>query len=311
MLQSRPASASGILQTTAQGQQYTQGSGNANRNSYLGGGNGGSNTYRGHTSIAPIAPYAFTSTPALTNPRQQYRTTSNPTAPTAPMGRQSRYPAPASVSTTTSSSSSNMSGSAASDGTSISGGGAVTAQAWETTLTRPQATVVTTSTASPTKAAPDRYRRPAHRRADTMPVLPSMPTLAGSAVGTTNVGSFQQQSQAPQIQGHNVNFGNTLLSGSRGAIDDMHLRKHAKDDRSRRRSIHTIEGFNNEKQRLESFGQQGQLRSDLYPKPGYPVIRPSSSPGRTAEYETIRHSELRATVSLSKFGCPLLAFVSD
>jgi hypothetical protein len=324
MLQSRPASASGILQTTAQNQvhQFGQGSTNGNRNSYhnLGGGSAGSNTYRGHTSMAPIAPYAFTSTPALTNPRQQYRTASAPTVPTVSTGRPSRYPAPASVSTTTSSSSSNLSGSSASDLTSSSGG-AVAAQAWETTLTPPQPTIITstpsftpatTGPSTPTKAAPDRYRRPAHRRADTVPALPSQPALAASIIGNPNVGSLQQ-SQAPQILAQNFNSGNTLLNGSRGAIDDMYLRRHAKEDQSRRRSIHTIEGFNIEKQKLENFGQ-GQLLNDPYQKPTYPVIRPSSSPGRNAEYETIpsnRHSEPRAPVSLSKYGWPLLAYMRD
>ncbi|KFY41991.1 hypothetical protein V494_02683 [Pseudogymnoascus sp. VKM F-4513 (FW-928)] len=286
MLQSRPASASGILQNTAQTQvhQYGQGSGSIHRNSYhgLGGGSAGSNTYRGHTSMAPIAPYAFTSTPALTNPRQQYRTASAPTVPTVSSGhlgaRPSRYPAPASVSTTTSSSSSNLSGSSASDGTSNSGGAA---QAWETTLTRPLPTVITSSNpgstgpSTPTKAAPDRYRRPAHRRADTVPNLPSQPA----------------QQLAP-----NFSSGNTLLNGSRGAIDDMYLRKHAKEGSSRRRSIHTVEGFNNEAQKLENFGQQGQFHNDLYQKPSYPTSRPSSSPGRTEQYEAIpttRHSEPR------------------
>ncbi|KFX97079.1 hypothetical protein O988_05045 [Pseudogymnoascus sp. VKM F-3808] len=305
MLQSRPASASGILQSTAQSQvhQYGQGSANLNRNSYhnLGGGSAGSNTYRGHTSMAPIAPYAFTSTPALTNPRQQYRTASAPTVPTVSMGRTSRYPAPASVSTTTSSSSSNLSGSSASDGTSSSGG-AVAAQAWETTLSRPLPTVITstpsfspasTGSSTPTKAAPDRYRRPAHRRADTVPTLPSQPLLANS-----NAASVHQQGQAAQILAPNFSSGNTLLNGSRGAIDDMYLRRHAKEDKSRRRSIHTVEGFNNETQKLENFGQQGQFRNDQYQKPSYPTNRPSSSPGRTEQYEsnpTSRHSEPRAT----------------
>ncbi|OBT52552.1 hypothetical protein VE04_08680 [Pseudogymnoascus sp. 24MN13] len=283
MLQSRPASASGILQSTAQSQvhQYGQSSTNVHRNSYhnLGSGSAGSNTYRGHTSsMAPIAPYAFTSTPALTNPRQQYRTASAPTVPTVSTGhlsaRHSRYPAPASVSTTTSSSSSNLSGSSASDGTSNSGG-AVTTQAWETTLTRPLPTVITSTPSS-----------------SVVPTLPSPPPLANS-----NAAPVHQQGQAPQILAPNFSSGNTLLNGSRGAIDDMYLRRHAKEDRSRRRSIHTVEGFNNEAQKLENFSQQGQLRNDPYQKPSYPTIRPSSSPGRTERYEAIpatRHSEPRA-----------------
>jgi hypothetical protein len=199
----------------------------------------------------------------------------------------------------------------------------VAAQAWETTLTHPQPTLITsapsfspanTGPSTPTKAAPDRYRRPAHRRADTVPILPSQPAISASIVGNSNAGSNHQQSQTPNILGQNFNSGNTLLNGSRGAIDDMYLRRHSKEDRSRRRSIHTIEGFNNEKQKLENFGQQGQILNGSYQKPSYPVIRPSSSPGRSEEYETIpsnRHSEPRAPVSLSKYGQPLLACMSD
>lgn len=189
------------------------------------------------------------------------------------------------------------------------------AQAWETTLSRPLPTVITSTPSSslgssgpstPTKAAPDRYRRPAHRRADTVPTLPSQPPLGASL-------PVHQQGQAPQILAPNFSSGNTLINGSRGAIDDMYLRRHAKEDRSRRRSIHTVEGFNNEAQKLENFGQ-GQLRNDPYQKPSYPTIRPSSSPGRTEQYEAIpttRHSEPRAPVSLPIYGRPLLAYMSD
>ena len=199
----------------------------------------------------------------------------------------------------------------------------VAAQAWETTLTRPLPTVITstpsfsptsTGPSTPTKAAPDRYRRPAHRRADTVPTLPSQPPLSASLVFNSNAAPVHQQGQAPQILAPNFSSGNTLLNGSRGAIDDMYLRRHAKEDRSRRRSIHTVEGFNNESQKLENFGQQGQLRNEPYQKPSYPAVRPSSSPGRTEQYESIpttRHSEPRAPVSLPIYSRPLRAYMSD
>ncbi len=85
----------------------------------------GTSSYRGHPSLAPVAPYAFTSTPGLTSGgnslrqsptaphlRQENRTSSAPVIPNnASVGSgaapiRQRYPAAASVSTSSSSSSS-------------------------------------------------------------------------------------------------------------------------------------------------------------------------------------------------------------
>ena len=76
MLQTRPTSASGNFQNGPQGQQHQR---NAQMpvNLYNSGVTTGS--YRGHTSISPVVPYAFSSTPSLvnsTNPLSQ-----NPTKP--------------------------------------------------------------------------------------------------------------------------------------------------------------------------------------------------------------------------------------
>ena len=78
MLQTRPTSASGPFQNGAQAQQQYRNP-QMNRNLYnVHAGGIGTTSYRGQTSIAPVAPYAFTTPPALTgpgNPLRQHPTT--------------------------------------------------------------------------------------------------------------------------------------------------------------------------------------------------------------------------------------------
>ena len=72
MLQTRPSSSSGPFQAGGQNQQRAS---QMARNMYN---TGNTTSYRGQTSMAPVAPYAFTTTPSLasgTNPQRQ-----NPTA---------------------------------------------------------------------------------------------------------------------------------------------------------------------------------------------------------------------------------------
>ena len=79
MLQTRPASASGPFQNGAQSQQQFRGS-PINRNMYnVHSGGMGTTSHRGQTSIAPVAPYAFTSPPPLTSPGNPLR--QHPTTP--------------------------------------------------------------------------------------------------------------------------------------------------------------------------------------------------------------------------------------
>lgn len=79
MLQTCPSTASGPFQTGGQTQQQIRAS-QMPRNIYnLSTGNMAPTSYRGHTSMAPIAPYAFTSTPVLTNNANPLR--QNPTTP--------------------------------------------------------------------------------------------------------------------------------------------------------------------------------------------------------------------------------------
>ena len=92
MLQTRPGSASGHFSSNNQGQQRGP---QVPRNMYNGGNNVGQ--YRGQTAMAPVAPYAFTATPSLSNanPLRQHPTTPHlrqenraSSAPSAPQAQQ-------------------------------------------------------------------------------------------------------------------------------------------------------------------------------------------------------------------------------
>lgn len=277
MLQARPSSASGMLQTSSQATSHHQYPVNpSQRNSFHGMNNGlGISSYRGHASVAPIAPYAFTSTPNLAMPgqriqngphlRSDQRTSSAPIIPTfesGNIGSRSRYPAAASVSTTSSSSSSDLSSlsqkSGSKDDSSIS----------STTRTpsgnpRPHSTVITAAsqtlappTAQSIKPSPERYRRPNNRRSESvnslqMPTQVSvagstMPnvmqfygnsTLQGTATSDANQGFSIQTSQSSK---HAPSFSLSLDT----TVDDLQLNRHTTYDqakRYRRRSIHTID----------------------------------------------------------------------
>ena len=272
MLQTRPSSASGILQTSSQNTPHHQYPVNpSHRNSYHGISNGaGMSNYRG----APIAPYAFTSTPNLAMPgqrvqngphvRQDQRTSSAPIIPTFESGQaanRSRYPAAASVSTTSSSSSefsslSQKSGSkndSATPGTTHNIGN----------NPRPFSTIITTAaqtltppTAQAVKASPDRYRRPNNRRADSSNGQQTTSQLSSTGSAMPNVmqfyGSSTQQGmpivdttqrfniQIPQLSKQAPNV--TATTGV--AADDMQFNRHnsqGQAKRYRRRSIHTID----------------------------------------------------------------------
>ncbi|KAI9746698.1 MAG: bud neck involved protein [Claussenomyces sp. TS43310] len=277
MLQARPSSASGMLQNSqGQGHHYNSNTSHMHRNSYHGiSTNSGPTTYRGQTSMTPVAPYAFTSTPSLAlngnrtggpSLRPDQRTTSAPVTPTINSGdpNRSRYPAAASVSTISSSSSSELSAGARSTGTrddsSVSSGPSAP---WTTTqVSRPKSTITTSNAqllpptipSSATKSSPDRYRRPGNRKADGAGIVstassptesgPSSPSIAGaamthsSAITVPTIPTAQNSSfQLPQFYA----LGPVL----RGSADDMNTsRQHSGREeagRYRRRSIHTIE----------------------------------------------------------------------
>lgn len=234
MLQTRPASASGIIHSsqTATHHQYPTNQ-QMQRNSFHGiNPSMVAATYRGQTSMAPIAPYAFTSTPSLTTPGQRtqnpphrpdIRASSTPAVPTdasANNQHRSRYPAPASISTTSSTSSSEISSLGQKSGSKDDSAIVGTARVVSGTA-RPHPTIMTSTSGqpfsspavtSPVKPAPDRYRRPNNGRslsstAGTLPIsqptLPKAPSIqpSNSTASMPNVTQFygndtQQQSPA-------------------------------------------------------------------------------------------------------------------
>lgn len=334
MLQTRPSSASGIIHTSSQTpshHQYPTNPQQMQRNSFHGMNNGmGVSTYRGHTAVTPIAPYAFTSTPNLTTPgqrmqngphlRPEQRTSSAPgILDTNTTARQSRYPAPPSVSTTSSSSSdfsslSQKSGSK--DDSVITGTARVVSGA-----ARPHSTIIVSGSAqslapaavsSPVKASPERYRRPNNRRAESSSTsqVPAQPTSASNA-SMPNVmqfygnnaqpaaapGSYQNFNlQMPQISKSTMGF-----SPAFGSADDMQLNKSTVQDpakRYRRRSIHTIDAgeYGGMSASLLQQGSRqvssanGRIDQQQHPLRSSPVVglRPNSSHGRNGSSESVK-----------------------
>ncbi|KAJ8065619.1 hypothetical protein OCU04_006294 [Sclerotinia nivalis] len=269
MLQTRPSSASGTLQPSQNQAAYHQYPANPQqRNNFhgLNNNNMAASNYRGHSSMAAIAPYAFTSTPGLSiggqqtqngsqsRPEQQ-RTSSAPIVPTLHGGSgnpptRSRYPAALSVSTTSSSSSSELSHrSGTRDDSAITSTARVATRA-----PRPNSTIITSYSqtpapplGSPAKPAPDRYRRPAVRRAESS--NSSQASGPNSSVSSMpNVMQFYGAStQAVNTQAYNLQMAQPQNQPSATA-DDMQLNQRTTSEqakRYRRRSIHTIDAHDN------------------------------------------------------------------
>jgi len=274
MLQTRPSSASGILQASSQNShQYPTNPTHGHRNSFHGLSNGmGGQTYRGQ-QISPVAPYAFTTTPSLTTTanksqggphlRTDQRTTSAPSIQTTGGGlaNRSRYPAAASISTTSSSSSSDVSAMSHQSGSKDDSSIANTSRSTISLAARPQSAMFSSTTpptlgasSSSTKPTPDRYRRPNNRRADTAPPSQGVPQISLAAT-MPNVmqfyGASAQQSssasgnlqaftvQMPPLTKQSPNSSPTVGA----AADDLQISRHSDNQarRYRRRSIHTIE----------------------------------------------------------------------
>ena len=340
MLQTRPSSASGILQTSSQTPRHQYPANPAHRQSFHGINNAmGISNYRGHTAIAPIAPYAFTSTPSLATPvqriqgphlRSDRRTSSAPTVASAQQGpgdtgSRSRYPAPASVSTSSSSSSFELSSVSQTSGSRDDSGIAGIPRISSGNL-RPHSTIITSSTlpnlapaiSSPVKTAPDRYRRPNNRRADSLPSgqqLNAPPSLGLSALPNVMqfYGSSTKQATSPMASFQGSNFPSLQFSGSveslpltaSGAVDDMHLNRNFIQDqakRYRRRSIHTIDARDyNAAEDPTTAGllvqgsrqvssANGRIDYQQHPLRSFPIGTgpPASPQGRNGSTESIR-----------------------
>ena len=220
LLQTGPGSASGIMPSSSQGHSG-QTFGNSQRNAYHGsqGSVGGQAGYRNGT-VAPIQPYAFTSTPSLANNGQipqhgGYRTSSGTTVPTLTPVVDARL------------------------------------QSSSVTTARPQANATTQPTfaqVASAKASPERYRRPAPRQTESSPTLPQAQQVQGSGFssgpGMATAVHLYNPRAVPRSQANVVNRPQSAYGALTGTtMDDMHLYRHPTDDEAkkfRRRSIHSI-----------------------------------------------------------------------
>ncbi|KAI1755408.1 hypothetical protein F4782DRAFT_404140 [Xylaria castorea] len=220
LLQTRSPSATGIMPGTSQGHS-SQTYGNHQRHVYHGSSGivGGQAGYRNGT-VAPIQPYAFTSTPSLANSGQMpqhggYRTSSGTTVPNLPQlvdpRMQSTIP--------------------------------MTRPLLNGTSSQPTFAQVAAS-----KASPERYRRPAPRHTDSSPPVVQSQQVQSSAgqsgSGTSTAAQLYNSRPMPRSQGIASNRPQSASGSLTGAtMDDMHIYRHPNDDESkryRRRSIHSI-----------------------------------------------------------------------
>lgn len=328
MLQTRPSSASGILQSSSQASahhQYAPNLAQVHRNSFHGMSNSMAPTYRGHTTLEPIAPYAFTRTPALlpsprtaSGPhlRPEQRSSSALGVPTYDSGaaaNRSRYPAAASISTASSSSSSDLSpmGQKAGSKDDLSTP-ARTANGTPQLIMSTSASLAPQVASTTTKISPDRYRRPNNRRAESATVAPSnsfgssMPNVKqfyGSSTQqvTPALNNAKQGSAMPAT----LALKQTLARGG-VAADDMQLNLLASKDQAakyRRRSIHTIEADRYSYDGVNPLGglqQQGSRQvssangridhqQQQHPLRSSPMValRPGSSHGRNNSSDSV------------------------
>ena len=264
MLQTRPASASGILQPTSQSQSHHQFSSNtSHRNSFHGIGAMQLSNYRGQSAMTAVAPYSFAGSAGMSmggqwsnTPHLQsnQRTTSAPIVPNSHQhdgghGRGPRYPAQLSVSTTSSSSSdlSSFSHRSGSKDDSVIAGTARVA----TRAPRPQSTFIT-STSTPNlappilmtsgKAAPDRYRRPGNRRNDSSTNMPASSHVSTASI--PNVVSFYgnaAQAAKPDSLKLNIPQFSGQASGTDTQLGQVGPQDQSAAKRYRRRSIHSMD----------------------------------------------------------------------
>ncbi|KAK0722872.1 hypothetical protein B0T26DRAFT_238364 [Lasiosphaeria miniovina] len=272
MLQTRPTSASGMLQTVQTQANPQYGHPNPQQRSA---GHGFSNgaaapmVYRG--SSTPIQPYAFTNTPSLTPAAQwqqfrQYRTTSSPAAPTMqtidynqiPAGRP-RYSASVSMTNlpSTGATTSLQGGALSRDDSALPVPGTRRAA----TAPRPQVSYAngtpsqsSLAPAAPIRVSPERYRRVAMRSSDSGAPMSGQqshgPVSANSITGqgmahtygsrTDQKNNLLRSPHVAQLNRPNSVVG--ALSGS--AIDDMQLpagQSQEEMKRVRRRSMPALD----------------------------------------------------------------------
>ena len=244
MLQARPASSSGAFQTGSQQSQRNQGA----RSAYNG---GNVAPYRGPTSSTPVAPYAFTSTPALATSqnstpylRQENRTLSAPASSPA-FGNQSPSPskqrqlAPSPILNDPSDS-----GLRSDTSARLS----ILSQPLDLSLSDPRITGNNTA-----KPSPDRYRR-AHRRSETSSAALNSQATGGSAMpsgsGMATVGHLYN---FPTHSASSPSFASSAPGGMVSKDDTAISRSSDQAKRYRRRSL--VSMGNEEPTRVEARPQ--------------------------------------------------------
>lgn len=243
LMQPRPQSASNSLQS-AQAQSshpnqhhlttprnmggYNSSSSNNNNSN-----NNSNNTsgYRSGYTTAPVAPYAFTSTPSLSNTKQQPPKIGERTS-SKPDDSRNRYPAPDSIS---SSSSSSTDPSSRHQGTTSAARD--DALQYSRPNTRPLSTISTSNlpppqmTTSTNRPSPDRYRRPGNRRSESGISASAQPSGSGMAA----VAAIYSQPVRSESNPSLPQVATTVRSSSIGdyagqlrsqTVDDIHTHKH-------------------------------------------------------------------------------------
>ncbi|KAG4030274.1 hypothetical protein MFRU_012g00200 [Monilinia fructicola] len=327
MLQTRPSSASGPLQPSqnqAAFHQYPVNPQQRNNFHGLNNNNMPTSNFRGHNATASIAPYTFTSTPGLSIGSQQtqngaqsrpeqVRTSSAPIVPTFQGGpgnpsSRSRYPVAPSVSTTSSSSSSELSQMPGTRDDS-----AITTARVATRAPRPNSTIITSHSqnlappmASPAKPAPDRYRRPAIRRAESSTSSQASGPSSSASTMPNVLQFYGASTQAVNTQAPSLPTSPPQNQPSVTA-DDMQLNQRTTSEqakRYRRRSIHTMDAPENSNAPNPAFLQQGSRqvssasgRIDQQPEQhgqhplrSSPVVtvRPATSHGRNDSTDSLK-----------------------
>lgn len=259
MLQTRTGSSSAMM--PGQPQSNQQYGAQQQRNSFHGmaGGSTAPMTYRG--SAAPIQPYAFTSTPNLNQttqwqqPHPAFRTSSSSAVPTVQtLENQNGYPRTRhSTNASMPNLPMNISPGGSRDDTALPPPGA---RRGSSNSSRPQSAYFSSSTvqtsvtsASPSKAQPDRYRRPAVRVADGSTSVPqghSGGSAAPSGSGMASVSHLytpppnatKERRPSPQSLGRP----NSFYAKVPGSVDDMQLYRTQEDSkRIRRRSMPALD----------------------------------------------------------------------
>ncbi|KAK4202737.1 hypothetical protein QBC40DRAFT_39720 [Triangularia verruculosa] len=252
MLQTRPASASGMLPVQSNA-QYAHGGTHRNSIHGLPAGVASPVVYR--DGSGSVQPYAYTGSPSL-NPTTQWqqvrshRTSSSPAVPTIqtlehlqPGVARSRYAASNSMTNLPSTASISLTGAGSRDDSALSSSGTRKAAAVNgTSLSPPLAQ------AAPARVSPERYRRTAQRSSDSAGSgLGKQPqeTAAAGRPGHTRSASDQKPAMLRTAQLHQMNRPNSYIGSVSGsAIDDMGFARGQGQDeprRTRRRSLPALD----------------------------------------------------------------------